>query len=766
MTGKALLIGTILLCGASAAVGADTATTIEIVDETGHPVRGAEVRIELEDGEWRVATTDDRGRARFRDLRPGRYRVEVDAGEFRSRVSMLEVGSAGHPWVIELRRRFVQRVVVTSSLPELVAEERITAGTLRETGRSDLAESMIAQPSLDATRRGAINLDPQVRGLQETQVGMFVDGTRTFAAGPGRMDSELSHVDLHAVSEVRAIRGPYALTWGAGTLSALRVETYRPDFSTGGLQSEGQLGFGYGTNAERGDTHFRYGGASERLRFNLFAGYREGSDYRDGSGRTIPGNYASGNLRWIVGLRTGRGLTLDYSGGYQEQRDVDYPGRMLDATYFFTRSHALDVEWAPADRRYRVTGRVYLNAKDHLMDNDGKPSAQPDPGRMPPFATRVDVPTESNTRGGQLGVSLDRGKLQWILGTDFYFLEQNAVRTISRRDTGMTINVVNAWPDARIDDQGIYVQLIRAGDKTRVGGTLRIDFVQASADENLVSRFFLDNTTGELGQNETNVSAAVSGAVAVSPRWEVSAGLGRAVRTANSLERYADRFPYSKFQIAAEFVGSPDIRPEKSLEVDLDATGRVGPLSLSAGVFYRLIDDYITVVPDPSLSTMMPMSFPVVYRHVNGDEARFAGGELRLGHSATKRLSWRASLSYVWGEDTLFDEPVFGIPPLQGELGVRYGFGSRRPVWIEASGLFVDRQGRVAESRLEIPTPGYSVFAVRAGVQLTDSLGLSAAVENLTDEQYSRHLNSLDPFTRERVPEIGRYLRAGLSYVF
>jgi outer membrane receptor protein involved in Fe transport len=179
-----------------------------------------------------------------------------------------------------------------------------------------------------------------------------------------------------------------------------------------------------------------------------------------------------------------------------------------------------------------------------------------------------------------------------------------------------------------------------------------------------------------------------------------------------------------------------------------------------------LIDDYITVAPDTSVPSALPMSFPVVYRHINGDQALFAGGELRLDHRATEHFSWWTSVNYVRAEDTLYDEPAFGIPPLQGQLALRYGRGVRRPWWVEAAGLFVDEQDRVAAIRLEVPTPGYEVYALRGGVHLIETLRLDVAVENLTDREYARHLNSLDPFNGSRIPEIGRYVRAGVTFAF
>jgi len=39
-------------------------------------------------------------------------------------------------------------------------------------------------------------------------------------------------------------------------------------------------------------------------------------------------------------------------------------------------------------------------------------------------------------------------------------------------------------------------------------------------------------------------------------------------------------------------------------------------------------------------------------------------------------------------------------------------------------------------------------------------------VRNLTDERYADHLDSLNPFTRERIPGIGRSVGLSLDYRF
>jgi iron complex outermembrane receptor protein len=78
----------------------------------------------------------------------------------------------------------------------------------------------------------------------------------------------------------------------------------------------------------------------------------------------------------------------------------------------------------------------------------------------------------------------------------------------------------------------------------------------------------------------------------------------------------------------------------------------------------------------------------------------------------------------------------------------------------------VDRQDRVATSRLERVTPGYAVVDLRAQVELGEAWRLRTGIENLADRAYADHLSSLNPFTGERVPEPGRNVYAGVTYRF
>jgi outer membrane receptor protein involved in Fe transport len=229
----------------------------------------------------------------------------------------------------------------------------------------------------------------------------FVDGARTFAAGPARMDSGLSHVSAHALRAVRVVRGPYALTWGGGAMSAVQLETFKPEFSGGALVVGGRAGANYGENADATDGFAGVWGSSDRLRFALQHNTRTGNDYEDGRGGLIPGDYESFDTVWDLGARPTSGTLVEYSGGYQRQNDIDYPGRILDATLFETHFHSVNVTYRPPGGTIgALVGQVYANFKEHVMNNDEKPTARDMPGLfgIAPFEQQYGIEIHTTDR--------------------------------------------------------------------------------------------------------------------------------------------------------------------------------------------------------------------------------------------------------------------------------------------------------------------------------------------------------------------------------
>ncbi len=487
----------------------------------------------------------------------------------------------------------------------------------------------------------------------------------------------------------------------------------------------------------------------------------------------------------------------------------DYPGRLLDATFFETQSLAFSHEPA-AGVLTELAGTAYVNRKQHLMNNHNKPTAVRNQHRTPPFPIRVDLPASADTVGGRFHAALETGPLRYKLGFDTYQLRQNATQTVSDRDTGDIHHDRHpVWPDATLTNAGGYAQVLVDRGRSTVGATVRVDREQTQLGQ--VTSFFAHNAVPEYGLNEvqghfhcvtaqcmapmhghgshdegmqgeghgaamlvpgdqfaqsnTSVSAAASASLRLTDNWQVTLGAGRAVRNASVLERYADRFPAVKFQTAAEFVGNPSLVPEKSLEFNVGTTLRAAEATVTLDIFLRNVDDYITVAHDPNLARRLPLSPDQLFRYVQADAARFAGFDLTATSAVGPWVDLRGGWSYVRAEDLLFDEPLFGVPPFEQ----RYALDVHNPArtaWVEVLVTSTSAQERVAATRFEALTEGWTTIDLMGGVRVSEGLTVRAGVQNLTDQYYVNHLNSFNPFTRQRIAELGRSVYVGTEVGF
>jgi iron complex outermembrane receptor protein len=327
-----------------------------------------------------------------------------------------------------------------------------------------------------------------------------------------------------------------------------------------------------------------------------------------------------------------------------------------------------------------------------------------------------------------------------------------------------------AWPGVTITQEGLFVKASRSlADRLTLTGTTRLDLAQSDAND--PTQPFLDNagvTAADLDQNDTMLSGALTASFALAEQWSLSLGGGTVARPPSALERYSDRFPASKSQTSAEFQGIPSLDPERSTQGDLWIEGSGRTWSLSVNAFVRHVDDYITLAPT-DIDPILPLSPETVFRYING-EANFYGAEVDAAVSLTEPWTARVSGSWLRGDDESLDEPAFGVSPPSTTLGLqwtpRLGTRFASDVFLEGSVTLTAEQDRVAATRGEEVTDGYTTVDLRTGADLLGNVTLEVSVENLFDEAYVNHLNAKNPFSGEALPETGRVVSTTLSVQF
>ncbi|MDZ7680228.1 MAG: TonB-dependent receptor [Fodinibius sp.] len=715
------------------------------------------------------AATNARGKYTISKLSGGQYTLTFSYIGFESRTVEITLSGAEQKTVdVALSPKAVSLdgIQVTALPPSLEVNANMKESEVEEANPRDSGELLRNIAGVDAVRRGPVGLDPVVRGLRETEVGTYLNGTRIFPGGPARMDSPLSHLDPSAIQSIEVVKGPYALTWGAGNMSAVKVET-RP-LNTLNEPFRGNFSSGYDTNYNAFEESVSLMGSGGKLGYWVHGAWREGSDYETGSGSIVQGDFMSREVRGKVGYQFSQASSANISLGYQDQQDIDYPGRLLNADYFHTTNISGEYNYEPESGALKSwTVKAYFNDVNHGMDNEGKPTALADPNRMPPFALNVQVDADMRVIGYRTAATFQTNNY-WTfeVGSDFYSANRTALRTIDRRDEGMTppmFPLVDAmWPQTTISDLGFFARAQRPlGDNWTASGTIRFDYAQADADT--VSDFFAQNVTTNMKSSESNFSGSLTTNYSPTDHWSIGAGIGSVVRTADATERFSDRIPASKAQTSAEFVGNPQLDPERSTQADLWIDVAYPRFRSSLNIFGRVIDNYITVAPT-NLPKRLPLSPNTVYTYENG-RAKFWGFDLSTSYRFVPSLKYKASFSYLWGQDTKLNEPALGVSPLSAQTGVRFE-SQNLPLFMEGTLHLVDEQNRLATTRGETATDGYTTIDFLTGFTIWKKVSMQLGVNNLLDANYVNHLNAKNPFTGMAIAEPGRYFFADLNIRF
>lgn len=676
-------------------------------------------------------------------------------------------------------------IQVTALSPGLQPSASVGAENVREIEADDTGGLLRSVPGVNAARRGPLGFDPNVRGLTESAVGVYIGGMRTFPAGPLRMDSPLSHVDPSSIANVEVVKGPYALTWGPGNMSAIRAQPRGanppPVALTGSVQS------GFDSNRDAFESSAFVMGRQDAVFYSASGAWRNGQDYETGDGREIPAQYTTGEARGHLGIELSPTTTLEVRGGYQEQLNIDYPGRLLDANDFQTGMGQIDLSYEPGARNNATLTSldVQMHAQQtlHTMDNENKPTFNagqfPNGMRRPPL--RINVNAEIQNFGGRVAAGLRLGDWTGEIGGDVLYTYRSATRPLRAVMMDGTEVVPpfyqsdRVWPGVTIAQEGLFLNLQRRLGAVRVSGTGRLDFVQSDADN--PSEVFLQNaesfrdrpvTTGDLSRSDVLWSGALTGTLPLTPVWSVSAGIGSVARPLQALELYSDRIPASRAQTSAEFQGNPFLDPERSTQVDLWIEGQGNVWTLQASGFARRLDNFITLQPT-GITPALPLSPSTVFGYVNG-EATFYGAELQGTVQVIDRLQLRGSASYLWGQDETLDEPALGVSPASVSAGARWtlpitGSAVQR-LYLDGALTLAAEQDRVASTRGEQVTPGWAVADLQVGARLLNAVDLRFSAENVLDADYTNHLSASNPFNGARISEPGRVFAFTAAYTF
>ncbi len=618
---------------------------------------------------------------------------------------------------------------------------------------------------------------PYIRGFTGFRTLLLIDGVRlnnsVMRDGPNQY---WNTVDPFGLERLEAVKGPVSVLYGSdsigGTVQALTRETP----AAGGAPIAGRvhLRLASAERASVGRLELR-GAAGNRLGYSLGV---TGKNFGD--------------------VEAGGAVGRQPKTGYDE-RDAD-----LKLRYSFAGDTELVAAWQLTDlddawrshrtvfaRPWRGTAagsekRRVLDQRRRLgylrLDRDRRSgwfdalSATVSLHRQQEKRDRVRSDDRRDLQGFSadtlgLGLRLTRStsRSTWTFGAESYDDTVSSFREdfdAAGRSRGLRIQGPVA-DDADYRLSGIYVQN-QAGIGSRLSLISGLRYTRAETQARAVAdpltgqkisvRGDWDQLTGSLRASYTAGSAG---------RWRLFGGVSQAFRAPNlsDLTRF-DSARSNELETPA-----PDLRPEEflSYEAGIRRQGRRWRAELAA--FYTDLEDLIIRTP-----TGRTIDGELEVTKRNGGTGFSRGVELSLEGTLSRHWTAFSSASWLDGEaDTSSQrrasgtqpdgtspnvrEPLDRLMPPSGQFGARWSTPGGR-FWLESL-LALARRADELSSRdradvQRIPpggTPGYAVWTLRGGWR-GDRWAASAAIENLTDEEYRIHGSGLNEPGRSFVTSI------------
>ena len=621
----------------------------------------------------------------------------------------------------------------------------ISQEDLDRTRPERLVDALKNLAGIDFTGEGPFRGLPVIRGLASNRILILVDGERLNNA---RESTEFAGiqpglVDLSEVERIEVLRGPASVLYGSDAIGGvINIITKQKPFTPGPLRLDGLLSYEYGTSADAQRARAQVDGAGEKMTFHLGVSFSDFNNYKSPEGE-VPNSgmkqrSADGVLRFLVSDNSVLRVNLEST----RTRDIGFPG-------YDPRTSGVDISFPKFDRDKLglsweigpLAGLDSLSVRTYVQQVDKESKRNLHFG--PSFFSDNFTTSKIDSVGLATQGSAHLADHHLTFGADFYTDELHDT-TVAESTFGSSTDV--AVPDSTQRVIGTFVQdELPVGERVNLTLGARGDwFTFKSKDD---PRY----TGAPFDVADSALSGDLGVRYAVTQHVELTASAGRAFRAPNLQER---SFIGLVSTGDTWVIQNPSLGPETSLNFDAGFKVRYPGYTGGFTVYHNKVNGLISLAflgEDPDTGLQLA-------RFENIDKATLEGAEFELEAYFGPRWTAFGNVSYTRGTDDSTGDPLPLIPPLKTVLGVRF---ADRAWFSELNWRIVARQDRIPPDTTADdyePTPGFAVVDIRGGFNVTSSLRLQLAVENLLDKAYH------EPFNNRL--ESGRNFRASVSYLF
>ena len=605
-------------------------------------------------------------------------------------------------------------------------------------------------PSVELIYRGNYAPEPMIYGLSAGQINVTIDGMKMFGACTDRMDPISSYVEPNNLKSITVNEGPGPDAQGSTVGGGINFKINQPELNAD-KEFSGLFGAGYQTNAGTTQTLGSLQYSTKRFALLVNGLYRAAQDYAAGGGEKILYSQYS---KWNGGV-SAKYQVSDHSylnANYiqDDGNNIGFPALTMDVRY--TRASIGSVDYLFNDSTKKLfywDTKVYGNYIDHVMDNLKRPLSTIDsmPMVMTGISKTFGAYTEAFIKTGDKNVFRTRAEVYqntWHAdmtmypedAAEMYMLTiPDAQRTVAGIDLSDNISVSNKWNVSF----GGHAEYDRSAITTTVGKEQLSAIYTGAPDRTDLLYNLFANTSYRL-----------------SDRWTLNLDIARGMRSSTLKELYGV-FLFNRTD-GYDYIGSPALHNEQSVNGDISATYRSKHFSIAAKAFSWWFHDYIAGEVVNGATPVNPGAFGVK-QYLNIPSAVLDGCELKGSIDIYKTLSFSSVDTYTYGEDG-DGHALPLIAPFKSVNTLQYSF---QKYFLYLESVTEAAQYHVSSFYGERSSPAFSILNFKVARRFAigeNQLECSVEVANVLDTYYYEHLDVFD------VPRPGRDFIAHVTFFF
>ncbi len=632
--------------------------------------------------------------------------------------------------------------------------ENIDVNSIEKSNISGVGNFLRNEPNVGGVRKGALGIDPVVRGFKYSQLNVQLNGGAKIEGGcPNRMDPATAHVDLNDLQSITILKGPYALKYGPNFGGVIDMTTKSSRFYNN-FENHIDLMAGGQTNYSGFNSSIGVHGGNSFIAYYLKSNYKQYGDYTSGNGALIPSSLEQFNVAGSIGVKPAEGHIIEVGLDRSWGRNVDFPALPMDERNDDTKLFSLSyMGTAFGETINFLRFKVYNSDVEHEMDNKNRP-----------FSDTVVAISNINAvnSGGRLGVNLNAVKGKLEVGVDYEQISKDGVRNKSLiMQPNLPSFNEDLWNNALINNLGVFAEWQKTFNSIDFIAALRYDYNTATSDTLIRNKPNGDAVyeNGNTSSSFNNFSFSAGITWHINKNNSVLFALGRGSRSPDMTERFIILLPVSYDPY--DYLGNPQLEPEVNHEADLGYRfnhSNIG--SFEASLFFSYVSNYILgeLVP-PSVLKPQTKGVLGVKKFENIPQAYLTGFEFSYLTSAQYNWFIKLNAAYTMGvnpeavkyiydggevidEQIIESDPLPEIPPFESNISFGYKFLKLKLI-PELNIRLVAAQNKVSESYNEPASPAYTTFDFILNYRYNDFLKIYGGVTNIFNINYYEHLNRM-----------------------